>query len=126
MQQLTGGVLILRNKYFIIFFRGKDFLPGEIANLISEREQMLTSKVFLEENARLEAAKTLEVRKLPCIDASTSGTLAEFQAIQNSLSPKDISWETRLQISAEKEMLAKELKRLQSRHSIVSVTLLFC
>lgn len=126
MQQLTGGVLILRNKYFIIFFRGKDFLTGKIVNLISEREQMLKSKVFLEEDARLEAAKTLEVRKLPCFDTSTSGTFAEFQAIQNSLPSKDISWETRVQISAEKEMLDKELKRLQWRHSIVSVTLLFC
>lgn len=36
-QQLTGGVLLSRNKEFIVFYRGKDFLPSAVSTAIEER-----------------------------------------------------------------------------------------
>ena len=38
MQHLTGGTVILRNKDFIILYRGKDFLPGGVAQTVIQRE----------------------------------------------------------------------------------------
>ncbi|RZS21151.1 hypothetical protein BHM03_00053750, partial [Ensete ventricosum] len=53
MQRLTGGVLILRNKFFIILYRGKDFLPGGVTTLIDEREAELNEQQLEEEKARM-------------------------------------------------------------------------
>ena len=37
LQQLTGGVLLSRDTEFIVFYRGKDFLPSAVSTAIEER-----------------------------------------------------------------------------------------
>jgi len=33
-QKLTGGVMLSRNNEFIVFYRGKDFLSSELAEVL--------------------------------------------------------------------------------------------
>ncbi|KAL6324824.1 hypothetical protein AAG906_018351 [Vitis piasezkii] len=76
---LTGGVLLLRNKFFIILYRGKDFLPCRVANLIVEREMEFKGCQIREEDARLKAIETSFVTDEPLANTSTTGTLSELK-----------------------------------------------
>ncbi|KAE8709675.1 hypothetical protein F3Y22_tig00110328pilonHSYRG00126 [Hibiscus syriacus] len=40
VENLTGGVLLLRNKYFIVIYRGKDFLPPSVPAALAERQDL--------------------------------------------------------------------------------------
>lgn len=39
LKKLTGGTLLLRNKYYILIYRGKDFIPTSVAAILSERQE---------------------------------------------------------------------------------------
>jgi len=44
LQQLTGGVLLSRDTEFIMFYRGKDFLPSAVSTAIEERRNSEVGK----------------------------------------------------------------------------------
>ncbi|KAK1698941.1 hypothetical protein QYE76_015638 [Lolium multiflorum] len=80
IKNLTGGTLLLRNKYYIVIYRGKDFLPTTVASALAEREELTKDIQSMEEQRR-------------CISIAHSpddgldghalvGTLAEFQEAQ--------------------------------------------
>ncbi|KAI4352202.1 hypothetical protein L6164_006476 [Bauhinia variegata] len=112
LKSLTGGVLLLRNKYFIILYRGKDFLPGRVATLIENREVELRSFQLQEEVARLTATEAFPVIDEPSENTSTSGTLTEFKEIQRMLRDNEmVKPEYKVELEAEKERLKKELRK---------------
>ncbi|KAG7555446.1 YhbY-like superfamily [Arabidopsis suecica] len=118
LKHLTGGVLILRNKYLIILYRGKDFLSDEVADLVDDRERLLRGYQHFEENKRESDIEILEVvtngKQLK--ETSKSGTLLEFQELQRKFGEK----ETRnLETEAEKARLEKELKSQEHKLSIL-------
>lgn len=120
MQCLTGGVLLLRNKFFIILYRGKDFLPCRVANLIVEREMEFKGCQIREEDARLKAIETSFVTDEPLANTSTTGTLSEFQNIETEFRGlKDGNTEIEVELEAEKERLEKELKKQERNLFIV-------
>lgn len=113
---LTGGVLLLRNKFFIILYRGKDFLPCRVANLIVEREMEFKGCQIREEDARLKAIETSFVTDEPLANTSTTGTLSEFQNIETEFRGlKDGNTEIEVELEAEKERLEKELKKQERK-----------
>lgn len=126
MQRLTGGVLILRNKFFILLYRGKDFLPGKVASSVHERELELRDHQLKEEEARAKAIEAIE--SLNAIDesvCSTSniGTFSEFKDIQANYLPLNNGTSTeKIKIEAEKVNLTKELKDEEHKLLIVSLT----
>lgn len=77
IKKLTGGVLVSRNKEYIVFYRGNDYLTPSIRDVLVEKQNASTAKHDEEEAARLRAS-TIVVS-----DARTSrgpllaGTLAE-------------------------------------------------
>nr|DAD32591.1 TPA_asm: hypothetical protein HUJ06_011442 [Nelumbo nucifera] len=112
VQHLTGGVLILRNKFLIILYRGKDFLPCGVANLIVEREMELSRFQLQEEGARFKAIESFHILDETLTSTSAIGTFSEFQDIQkkciwNDNKSRDIDIKT----AAEKEKLEKELRK---------------
>ncbi|URD88134.1 hypothetical protein MUK42_26503 [Musa troglodytarum] len=110
-KRLTGGVLILRNKFFIILYRGKDFLPGGVTNLIDEREAELNEQQLEEEKARTGFTNSLHAIDNMLPSFSIVGTYMEFQEIQaNHISLNNLSYRGQIQIEAEKEKLKKELR----------------
>ncbi|XP_059293338.1 chloroplastic group IIA intron splicing facilitator CRS1, chloroplastic [Lycium ferocissimum] len=112
LKYLTGGVLLLRNKFFIILYRGKDFLPPQVASLVAEREVELTRCQLEEEVARFKAIETLPITAEISMSSSNVGTLSEFQTIAEPGKEKS---ETEVQSVAERERLEKELRNQQHR-----------
>ncbi|XP_064939462.1 chloroplastic group IIA intron splicing facilitator CRS1, chloroplastic-like isoform X1 [Musa acuminata AAA Group] len=111
LKRLTGGVLILRNKFFIILYRGKDFLPGGVTNLIDEREAELNEQQLEEEKARTGFTNSLRAMDNILPSFSIVGTYMEFQEIQaNHISLNNLSYRGQIRIEAEKEKLKKELR----------------
>ncbi|XP_042504782.1 chloroplastic group IIA intron splicing facilitator CRS1, chloroplastic [Macadamia integrifolia] len=116
LKRLTGGVLILRNKFFIILYRGKDFLPSRVANLISGREAELRRFHLQEEDARQKAFQSLYVTDDALTNGSTVGTFSEFQYIQTKCVHLDSgNGDLEVKIEAEKEKLKKELRKQERR-----------
>ncbi|ESW11169.1 hypothetical protein PHAVU_008G007700 [Phaseolus vulgaris] len=121
LKYLTGGVLLLRNKFYIILYRGNDFLPKRVATLVENRELELKSFELHEEVARMKALEALSpIDEVPQ-DTSTSGTLTEFKEIQTKFEDaKKGDIELNLQLEAEICRLEKELKEEQHRALILN------
>lgn len=122
MQLLTGGVLLLRNKFIIILYRGKDFLPPDVAGLVSNREMEINSFQLLEESARANTIETFNYVDQPASDVSTVGTLQEFQTIQSEhkVFKAEIS-EAEVLVEAEKLKLEKEIRIQEHKYFIVRI-----
>ncbi|TYG45632.1 hypothetical protein ES288_D11G189800v1 [Gossypium darwinii] len=121
LKDLTGGVLLLRNKFLIIFYRGKDFLPQGVANSVMEREMALRRCQLIEEDARVKVAETFQVANEPLAKTSTVGTLAEFQDIQTKYGVLEKeNNELEIQIEAQKENLERELRNQERKLAILN------
>ncbi|KAJ8630669.1 hypothetical protein MRB53_023992 [Persea americana] len=58
LKKLTGGTLLLRNKYYIVIYRGKDFLPPSVATVLAERVELTKDIQDVEEKARIAPVNT--------------------------------------------------------------------
>ncbi|KAL1569405.1 chloroplastic group IIA intron splicing facilitator CRS1, chloroplastic [Salvia divinorum] len=111
LKKLTGGVLLLRNKFLIILYRGKDFVPSEVAKVVAERETELTQWQLHEEAARLKPSESLSITSRHLISSDVMGTLSEFHRIQSDIeSLKKANTEVDVKLEAKRERLEKELK----------------
>ncbi|EPS58217.1 hypothetical protein M569_16596, partial [Genlisea aurea] len=112
LKRLTGGVLILRNKYLILLYRGKDFLPRKVAKAVAERNILLSTSQQLEEAARIKASEPFliaeEEEEDSCSASLGGGTLAEFHDICTERSSM-----TMTEAELKKERLEKELENQQ-------------
>ncbi|KAL9684231.1 hypothetical protein QQ045_021666 [Rhodiola kirilowii] len=77
LKRLTGGILLSRNKDFLVFYRGKSFLSRDITEALLERERLAKELQDEEEQARLRATasvtSSIGITELP----GTAGTLGE-------------------------------------------------
>ncbi|ESQ56151.1 hypothetical protein EUTSA_v10024373mg [Eutrema salsugineum] len=78
IKRLTGGMLLSRNKDFLVFYRGKSFLSPEVAKALVEKERLARTFQDEEEQARLRASSALIVPSIEVNQNSVStGTLGE-------------------------------------------------
>ena len=77
LQKLTGGMLLSRNKDFLVFYRGKNFLSPDVAEALLERERLAKSLQDEEEQARLRAAALLVPKTDVNEQIAAAGTLGE-------------------------------------------------
>lgn len=113
--------MILRNKFYIIFYRGKDFLPLEVANIVVDREAHLQRCQFQEESARRKAIESSSVTDETDLITSSIGTLSEFQDIQTKYAPlQEVNREIDIKMEAEKENLEKEIRIQEHKLMLVS------
>ncbi|XP_055813637.1 CRM-domain containing factor CFM3A, chloroplastic/mitochondrial-like [Solanum dulcamara] len=77
IKKLTGGMLLSRNKDFLVFYRGKDFLSPEVAEALLEKERLAKSLQDEEEKARLRASVLLTAGVATVDSSRTAGTLGE-------------------------------------------------
>ncbi|GAV69270.1 CRS1_YhbY domain-containing protein [Cephalotus follicularis] len=80
IKELTGGVLLLRNKYYIVIYRGKDFLPTSVAATLAERQELTKQIQDVEEEVRIKAVEATESGE--DTGQALAGTLAEFYEAQ--------------------------------------------
>lgn len=118
-QKLTGGILLLRNKFYIVIYRGKDFLPPSVAAALAEREELTKDNQDVEEKTRNRISLD------PCTEGieghALAGTLAEFQEAQarwgRSISVEE---QEELREAASRFKADRQLKRIQHKLSLVS------
>lgn len=77
MQKLTRGILLSRNKDFLVFYRGKDFLLREVAEALLEKERLAKTLQDDEEQARLRASVFVTPSVHVTHSSGIAGTLGE-------------------------------------------------
>ncbi|KAH9620601.1 hypothetical protein KSS87_014597 [Heliosperma pusillum] len=118
----AGGILLLRNKFIIILYRGKDFLTGNEANMLLESEMELQQWQLHEEDARHKAVEILNSADKTSADTSIIGTLAEYEHIQTiCYNAHCTSGEAEVKKEAEKEKLKKELRTQEHKLGILNL-----
>jgi hypothetical protein len=68
--------MLSRNNDFIVFYREKDFLPSELAEVLLERERLVKS-LQDEEQTRLNAASSISTTSEVYVQTAVAGTLGE-------------------------------------------------
>ncbi|CAJ1941675.1 unnamed protein product [Sphenostylis stenocarpa] len=80
IRKLTGGTLLSRNKEYIVFYRGNDFLPPVVTNTLNERHKLTLLQQEEEEKAR-QIASSITVSKTKAAQVPLiAGTLTETRA----------------------------------------------
>ncbi|XP_019154731.1 PREDICTED: chloroplastic group IIA intron splicing facilitator CRS1, chloroplastic [Ipomoea nil] len=110
LKRLTGGIILLRNKFLIILYRGKDFLPSQVATLVAEREALLMRHQFHEESARLETTEIFSATYETSVNSDILGTLSEFQLFTDYAKQEVRNDEVKVQMETQKAGLEKELR----------------
>lgn len=120
VQKLTGGTLLLRNKYYIVIYRGKDFVPTSVAAVIAERQEMTKHVQDVEEKVRCKVHDIAPSREDE--PKSQAGSLAEFYEAQACWG-RDISTEERERMRQEvaKAKNAKLAKKIECKLAVVSI-----
>lgn len=77
LKKLTGGILLSRNKDFLVFYRGKNFLSADVAEALLERERLAKSLQDVEEQARLRASALFAQSTEVAEQSGAAGTLGE-------------------------------------------------
>ena len=81
MQILTGGTLLSRNKDYIVFYRGNDFLPPVVRETMVEAQEETALQQDEEDQARWKASTLIHSNtKEPSEVRLVAGTLAETMA----------------------------------------------
>ncbi|KAL3632983.1 hypothetical protein CASFOL_025967 [Castilleja foliolosa] len=120
LKKLTGGVLLLRNKYYIVMYRGKDFLPPGVTTVLAERQEMAKQVQDVEERVRVgPAAATTPPVPVAVEKEAQAGTLAEFYEAQARWGT-DITAEDRARMieEASKAKRAKVIRRLEHKAAL--------
>uniref|UniRef100_A0A0D9WJF6 CRM-domain containing factor CFM3, chloroplastic/mitochondrial n=1 Tax=Leersia perrieri TaxID=77586 RepID=A0A0D9WJF6_9ORYZ len=117
IKNLTGGTLLLRNKYYIVIYRGKDFLPTSVAAALAEREELTKDIQNVEEQRRC----------IPIVHSTDDsldghalvGTLAEFQEAQARWG-REVTAKEKEEMKEASSRLVKEklFKKLEHKLSI--------
>ncbi|KAM3274999.1 hypothetical protein ACQJBY_043773 [Aegilops geniculata] len=77
IKKLTGGVLVSRNKEYIIFYRGNDFVTPKVRKVLVEQQQHAITQQEQEELARLRASASITPIPKALKNPLVAGTLAE-------------------------------------------------
>ncbi|OVA05323.1 RNA-binding [Macleaya cordata] len=77
IKKLTGGTILSRNKDYIVFYRGKDFLSPEVTEALLERERLAKALQDEEEQARLRASSFVIPSAETTPGSRITGTLGE-------------------------------------------------
>ncbi|KAA8523255.1 hypothetical protein F0562_009678 [Nyssa sinensis] len=77
---LTGGTLLSRNKDYIVFYRGNDFLPPAVSVALVEAQKLTALQQDEEEQARQNASSLVDSNAKAVKCPLVAGTLAETMA----------------------------------------------
>ncbi|KAL5988968.1 CRM-domain containing factor cfm3, chloroplastic/mitochondrial [Asimina triloba] len=129
IKKLTGGSILTRNKDYIVFYRGKDFLSPDLAEALLERKRLAQSLQDEEEQARLRASSSVIPNLETSEQTSISGAGIAGAAVAGTLGETldaDARWGKRLDDdhrnkmmrAAEAEKHTDLVRKLESRLSL--------
>lgn len=116
--------MLLRNKYYIVIYRGKDFLPTSVAAALAEREELTKDIQNVEEQKRcIPVVHSMD----DSLDGhALAGTLAEFQEAQARWGREVTAKEQEeMKEASSRSVKEKLFKRLEHKLSIVSIFCMF-
>ncbi|KAL0891249.1 hypothetical protein Bca101_015232 [Brassica carinata] len=90
LKRLTRGVLVSRNKEYIVFYRGNDFMPPAVSEALSERQKEITEVLQTKEDQLRETASTRVTltSQVKPPKKLLAGTLAETIAASSRWAPE--------------------------------------
>lgn len=116
LKTLTGGVLLLRNKYYIVMYRGKDFLPPSVATALAERQEMTKQIQDVEEKVRVGPTAPVSMGEE---GQALAGTLAEFYQAQARWGTEiSVEEQEKMREEASRAKTARVVRRLEHKLSI--------
>ncbi|XP_042028746.1 CRM-domain containing factor CFM3A, chloroplastic/mitochondrial-like [Salvia splendens] len=104
LKRLTGGMLLSRNKDFLVYYRGKDFLAPDISEALLEQERLAKALQDEEEQARLRASPFVTPRFEQIEESGFAGTLKETLDADNRWG-KQLDDEDKEKVMREAELL---------------------
>ncbi|KAI3885128.1 hypothetical protein MKW98_002520, partial [Papaver atlanticum] len=124
IKKLTGGTLLLRNKYYIVIYRGKDFLPTSVEAALMERHELTKEIQDTEEKVRAVAFEP-PTRMETTTGTALAGTLAEFHEAQARWG-REISAEehTKMKEEAVKAKNARVVKKIEHKLDVAQSKML--
>ncbi|XBH91827.1 hypothetical protein VPH35_083103 [Triticum aestivum] len=115
IKKLTGGVLVSRNKEYINFYRGNDFVTPKVRKVLVEQQQHAITQQEQEELARLKASASITPIPKALKNPLVAGTLAETREATSrwgdSLNDELRKKENNRLILAKHTSLLKNMKR---------------
>ncbi|CAK9167943.1 unnamed protein product [Ilex paraguariensis] len=116
IKKLTEGVLLSRNKEFLVFYRGKNFLSPDVAEALLEKESLAKALQDEEEQARLRASALVIPSVERTDESGMAGTLEEtLDADARWGKRMDDHHKEKVMIEAEVERHAILLQRLERK-----------
>ncbi|KAF3781028.1 CRM-domain containing factor [Nymphaea thermarum] len=116
IKQLTGGTLLSRNKDYLVFYRGKNFLSAEVTEALLERERLAKALQDEEERARWRASLSVTSDVQPSAEPHTAGTLGEtLQASARWGKKLDERDEKMMKRAAEKARHADLVRKIENK-----------
>ncbi|KAG8049602.1 hypothetical protein GUJ93_ZPchr0009g361 [Zizania palustris] len=83
LRKLTGGVLLSRNKEYIVFYRGNDFITPKVRKVLVEKQDQAITQQNEEELARLKASASIRVIPKELQNPLVAGTLTETKEAES-------------------------------------------
>lgn len=125
MQRLTGGILLSRNKDFLVYYRGKDFLSPEVAEALLEKERLANTLQDEEEQARLRASTFVTPSVQETDESGIAGTLKETLDADTRWG-KQLDDEEKEKVMREADLLrhANLVRKLDNKLAFVSLPVL--
>lgn len=80
LKRLTGGILLSRNKDYIVFYRGNDFLPPAVTKTLVEAHKLTVLQQDKEEKIRSNASPVVHSSTKASNVQLVAGTLSETMA----------------------------------------------
>lgn len=114
MQQLTGGTLLSRDKEFIVFYRGKDFLPPAVSVAIEERRNSGNSELTNPKQNKEERHLAVRDASEPKFDDGASGDGLQEKGEKETLASKGRT-----------KAVSLTLKKVETKLSQVHLNFLF-
>jgi hypothetical protein len=112
--------MLSRNNDFMIFYRGKNFLSTQLAEVLLERERLAKS-LQDEEQARLNAASSISSSSAAYVQPTVAGTLGETLEANSKYGNKlDENHVEKMSRTVEAARHADLVKKIEWKLSLVS------
>ncbi|XP_021741745.1 CRM-domain containing factor CFM2, chloroplastic-like [Chenopodium quinoa] len=130
LKRLTGGVLLSRDKEYIVFYRGKDFLPSAVSSAIEQRRRNRMHGDGQVDNGFLtKSTENIELDTEEHTAASVSETSTEQKirielqerkklSIQTTISKTSRKLSTALEEKAKAEKLLSDLEQAENSQQV--------
>ncbi|KAK7381360.1 hypothetical protein VNO78_33996 [Psophocarpus tetragonolobus] len=120
IKHLTGGTLLARDKEFIVFFRGKDFLPAAVSSAIEQRRSIGVKKLNTADSLSVTATPDLKDEAIECDSEAKDMNFQKdtkqgiFTKVGAAVESTSIKLSMALEKKAKAEKLLAELENAES------------